>query len=88
MAKPLSEISAAQLEARIAKAQAESSRITRAFIDAGRGFERPREIEMQTDPLSLEYRANAAILYPLYEEEAARKRYHGSLRPIRRKAVA
>jgi hypothetical protein len=47
------EMQAGEINAEIAKLRAKSAKITTAFIDAGRGEERPSDYAKMTDPLSL-----------------------------------
>lgn len=84
----LSKLSEAKLQALYAKRNAAHSANIKALIAVGRGMERPNEISLKTDPLSLEYvRLNTAF-YEVVAEMDARKRWHGSLKPIMRAALA
>lgn len=79
----LTKLSAAKIEALYVKRSEASSVNCRKFIDAGRGMERPTQIRTQTDELSLEYVALNEALQVVVAEMDARKRYHGSLKPIK-----
>lgn len=86
----LSKLSARAIEALYAKRQAACSLNCTALINAGRGTERGNEIYAKgvagVDALSIEYvRVTDAVQLVIVEMEA-RKRYHGSLRPIKRRA--
>jgi hypothetical protein len=80
----LTKLSAAKLEALYAKRSEASSVNCRKFIEAGRGMERPTQIRTQTDALSLEYVAVNEAFFAVVAEMDARKRYHGSSKPIKR----
>ena len=84
----LTKLSAAKLEALYAKRSDASSVNCNKFIEAGRGMERPAQIRTQTDALSLEYVALNDALCAVVDEMNARKRYHGSLKPIKRPIFA
>jgi len=86
----LSRLSAAKLEALHAKRQAACSANCTALINAGRGMERGNEIYAKgkaqgADALSLEYVRTTDAAQEVYSEMEARKRYHGTLKPIKRK---
>ena len=49
-------MTAGQINKALDRLDAERSENTRAFIDAGRGYERPSEYLLMTDPLALEAR--------------------------------
>jgi len=84
----VTKISARQLEALYAKRQAKCSANCNALINAGRGMERGNEIyakgKASADALSIEYVALTDSIREVTDEMAARKRWHGSLKPIRR----
>jgi hypothetical protein len=79
----ITKLSAAKLQALYDKRSAACSVNCSKLIDAGRGMERPTEIRTKTDALSLEYVALAEAFYAVVAEMDARKRYHGSLKPIK-----
>lgn len=71
------------------KLSAESSAICTRLIAAGFGLERGSETRRRAletgDTLAVEYVDINDRLYAAAEEQAARRRYHGSLKPIKRK---
>lgn len=83
-------LSARKLEALYDKRQAACSLNCTALINAGRGMERGNEIYAKgvagADPLSVEYVALSNAVQLVIAEMDARKRYHGSLAPIKRRA--
>ena len=86
----LTKLSAAKIEALYAKRQAACSVNCTALINAGRGMERGNEITAKgvagADTLSVEYVALSNAVQEVISEMEARKRYHGGLKPIKRKA--
>ena len=56
--KPVSEMSAPEINRSLDKLAAEGSRLTHEMIEAGRGNERPSEYMEMTDPLSVRLRSN------------------------------
>lgn len=87
-AEQIAKLSARQLEALYEKRQAVCSKNCTSLINAGRGMERGGEIYAKgkagADALSVEYvRATDAVRLVIAEMEA-RKRWHGSLNPIKR----
>lgn len=88
----LSKISAAKLDALYEKRQADCSANCTALINAGRGMERGSEIYAKgvagADPLSIEYVRVTDAVREVINEQDARKRWHGSHKPIRRGAFA
>ena len=71
-----------ELRKAIAKVAVESSTICSAFIDAGRGFERPSETRLKSDPLSVKWQDCAQKGDTLRAEENRRRAWHGSLKRI------
>ena len=71
-----------ELRKAIAKVAVESSTICSAFIEAGRGYERPTETRLKTDPLALRWKECAARSDVLNTEANRRKEWHGSLKRI------
>ena len=70
--KPLSEMTAGEINREIAKVDARSSKNAKAFIDAGRGHETPSVYMKLTDPLALEaqeiYYLRAALIAEVQSE--------------------
>ena len=87
----LAKLSARQLEALYAKRQAACSANCTALINAGRGMEKGNEIYAKgkacVDILSVEYVACTDAVQLVIAEMESRKRWHGSLKPIRRKVA-
>jgi hypothetical protein len=83
--KPIEQMSAAQLDKAITKADSAHMVNVDAFIAAGRGHERPSDIRLLSDPLSLAWMKTSATSTALYQERSARMAYHGKLSPIKRK---
>jgi hypothetical protein len=86
----LAKLSARQIEALYVKRQAACSANCTALINAGRGMERGNEIYAKgiagADLLSIDYvRLTDAVQLVIAEMES-RKRWHGSLKPIKRSA--
>lgn len=73
------------------KRQAACSINCTALINAGRGMERGNEIYAKGvaggDQLSIEYRRLSDAVQEVIREMDARRRYHGSLRPLKRRAI-
>lgn len=86
----LATLSSRKLEALYAKLQAKCSLNCTALINAGRGMERGNEIYAKgaagIDQLSIEYVKHSDAVQIVIAEMEARKRYHGTLRPIKRHA--
>ena len=84
----LAKISASKLEALYAKRQAACSVNCTALINAGRGMERGSAIYAKgvagADPLSVEYVTLTDAVRVVIDEMESRKRWHGSLKPIKR----
>ena len=84
----LAKISASKLEAIYAERQAACSANCTALINAGRGLERGNEIYAKgvagADPLSVEYATLTDAVRAVIDEMESRKRWHGSLKPIKR----
>jgi hypothetical protein len=84
----VTKLSAAKLQALYDKRQAACSANCTALINAGRGMERGGEIYAKgkagADPLSIEYVETTDAVREVIDEQEARKRWHGSLKPIRR----
>lgn len=92
----LSKLSAAKLEAAYDKRFAANSAVTRACIDGGLGNWRPSDRDAairgergaSEDQLRLcaQWRDAADAFFAVVAEMEERKRWHGSLKPIRRAA--
>lgn len=84
-------LSAAELSNLIKQVEAASSRLTTVFIEAGRGHWRPNneisDAAKAGDAMAAHYVMLNTAKLDLYDEEKARLRYHGGLRPIKRVAV-
>ena len=85
MTKPLDMMTASEIQRAYDKVSAEGSIINRAFIDAGRGHERPSEIRHMTDALAVKYTVNMEKFSAIVQEMESRKRWHGGLSRIIRK---
>ncbi len=70
----------AKLKSELAKVREESDAICQAFIDSGRGYEKPSETRLLSDPLAQRWKANAIKLDSLKGEYDRRMTYHGDLR--------
>lgn len=85
----ITKLSAAKIEALYEKRQKACSINCTALINAGRGMERGSEIYAKgiagADPLSIEYVKLSDAFQEVVREMDARKRWHGSLKPIKRK---
>lgn len=86
----ITRLSARKLEELYAKRQATCSANCKALINAGRGMERGNEIyakgkALDADPLSLEYAHCTDAVRIVIDEMNARKHWHGSLKPIKRR---
>lgn len=83
----VAKLSAAKLSALYDKRQAACSVNCTALINAGRGSERGNEIYAKgvasADALSIEYVKLTDAVRIVIDEMDARKRWHGSLQPIR-----
>jgi len=77
-------LSASKLEALYAKRDAVCSEINRAFIDAGRGMEKLGDILKMSDSLAVRYQEAHKAFMEVVGEKEARKRWHGSLKPIKK----
>lgn len=86
MAKALELMSATEIQKAYDAASAKISAMCDEFISAGRGHERPVDIRKMTDPLAMSHNAIYAAFDAIVSERDDRKRYHGSLKPIRRAA--
>lgn len=88
----VTKLSAAKIEALYTKRQEACSINCTALINAGRGMERGQEIYAKgkagADPLSVDYVRLTDDVQEVIAEMAARKRYQGNLRPIKRPAWA
>lgn len=71
--KAPAEMTNGEINRRLESLRKKASKINQAFIDAGRGHERPSEIRYQTDALSLRYMENQAAMDELRRE--AERRY-------------
>jgi hypothetical protein len=85
MPKPLDMMTASEIQRAYGKVSAEGSILNRAFIDAGRGHERPSEIRHMTDTLAMKHTANMEKFSAIVQEMESRRRYHGGLNRIIRK---
>jgi hypothetical protein len=87
----IAKLSARKLEELYAKRQAACSVNCTALISAGRGMERGNEIYAKgaegADSLSIEYVKTSDAVRLVIDEMEARKRWHGTLSPIKRRAV-
>lgn len=85
----LSKLSARKLEELAEKRRARTSRATSMLIEAGYANERCgdtiKRAEATGDPLAVEFAAAVAAERPVIEEKEARRRWHGTLDPIRQK---
>lgn len=85
----VAKLSARAIEALYAKRQAACSVNCTALINAGRGMERGGEIYTKgiagADPLSIEYVKVTDAVREVIDEQDARKRWGGDLKPIRRR---
>ena len=84
----LTKLSAAKIEALAAKRYAARSAACRALINAGFGEERHSETRKRAaethDPLAVRSVEASGACDEVWAEMDARKRYHGSLKPIKR----
>lgn len=80
----LPKMSATVLQTAHDKESATGSKITDEMINAGRGTEKPTETRTKTDDLSLRYQAHADRWRAINDEMDARRKYHGSLKPIKK----
>lgn len=88
MAKDLSRLSAAALNALRDKTCERAHNANRALIAAGRGNETGQETRGMCDPLALEYIASHDEFNAINGEIDARRRWHGSDKPIRKSRLA
>lgn len=91
MPKPLDKLSARELEALETKRYARVSANNRALIDAGFGSQRGNETRAaaalpDANPLFVEYVLANDSWQEVISELKARERWHGSHKPIRRRA--
>ncbi len=84
--KPLSELSAAQLNKAFDKANVIRDAITAEMIAVGRGRELSSETLTRRDPLSVRFAEASYTLSNLLDEKRNRMTYHGSLKPIKQVA--
>ena len=82
----LSTMPRAKLLAYQAKWAARHLADNRALIEACRGHEDCRDTLAKTDPLALAFRESFEAWHAAVDELSARRRYHGSEHPIRRRA--
>ncbi len=86
----ITKLSETKLRALQDKRYAATCDMTKRLIAAGHGLKTGRDLrEMAksgTDPLLLEYVAVTDAFYETIEEIDSRKRWHGSLKPIKRSA--
>lgn len=71
-----------KLEAALAKARAEGTKLNEEMIAAGRGTEKPTETRGKTDDLSQRVNKSHELERSLQEEVKRRQRYHGKTTPI------
>jgi hypothetical protein len=87
--RDLTRLSAPKLSALYDKLLTASLAVNRQLIAAGYGHERASETQARAqatgDPLACKSVRLQDEFYAVVEESNARKRYHGSLRPIRRR---
>jgi hypothetical protein len=87
----ITKLSERKLQELYDKRQARCSINCTALINAGRGMERGNEIYAKgvtgTDPLSIEYKESTDAVRVVIDEMNARKRWHGSLKPIKRRVA-
>jgi hypothetical protein len=90
MAKLIEKLSARELETLYDKRLAARLANNAALIAAGRGMERGNEIYARglagTDSLSIDFVKVTDAFQVVVLEKEARMRWHGSLKPIRRRA--
>lgn len=84
MAKPLSEMSERELESAYEKESDNGSKVTSDMIAAGRGSEKPSETRTKDDALSRRLNEHFDRMRSINDERAARMRYHGNLKPIKK----
>lgn len=84
MAKPIDKLSAREIETLSDKRYALVSANTRALINAGFGNSRGNEIRAMDHPLADEYRRVNDSWQEVVSEMESRKRYSGTLKPIKR----
>jgi hypothetical protein len=86
----LETMSAAKLLAAIAKAEALETKASKALIAVGRGaetfFDTEARVAAGNDPLGSDYLKAFRALHTLYDEQRARRRWHGSDKPIKRRS--
>ena len=82
MPKAISDLSRSELHKAIERAEAKHTHSVTAMINVGRGgetFLKTKALaEAGGDPLAEAFMATFRPLYDLYDEQAARRRYHGS----------
>lgn len=86
----ISKLSANRLNAEATKRGDKQGAIGKAMIAAGRGLETFRETRAKadsdpSDKLAIAYCAAFDIAHEAYTELAARRRYHGTDKPIKRR---
>lgn len=84
MAKALGDMSASELQAAYDRASAHSSKLGKEMIDAGRGYEKPSETRGKSDELAKRVNEASDRFNAVVAEMDRRKKYHGSLKPIRK----
>jgi hypothetical protein len=86
----LSKLSAAKLQALYEKRTALASKLCRDLINAGFGSEKHQDTRKRAaetgDALAVAYVMASDAQHECYDEEQARMRYHGSRKPIKRRA--
>lgn len=82
--------SAKKFQAELEKRYARHSAVIKALIEAGRGMETGQQTlelaEARGDALSIEYRDASKSYFDAHAERSDRLKYHGTLKPIRRKS--
>lgn len=85
--KPVTELTASELQRAYARESARGSELASRFIAAGRGHERPSDARAaiaagSADPLTVEYVAHLDAFSGIVDEMRRRERWHGSLKRI------
>ncbi len=83
--KPIDKLSARELQALNDKRYKLVTSNNRALIDAGFGEVKGNDIRAMDHPLAEEYRRVNEAWQEVISEMEARKRYHGELKPIKRR---
>jgi hypothetical protein len=86
LVRPARELTGPQLAGRLEMLSARSRQVNDEMIAAGRGLDRPSDIRVRADPLSVRWQECADAYREASDERARRISYHGTLRPIGRQA--